>query len=135
MRKHYQYILVGLSWLIVYMLYLIFSFKYSDIQKDLTILQTEKDIISRNLILKNKENYFAYINTNAYKDKIAKMSQNKKNPWEEVVFIVTKDEVDQYKKIETQDQIYTEKEPVKATFWMSNWQKWIYYVFNTDIRD
>lgn len=135
MRKQYQYILVWLSMLIVYMLYLIFSYKYIDIQKDLLITQTEQDIVDRKEVLYEKENYFAYINTNAYKDKVAKTSQNKKNPWEEVVYIVTKDEVDQYKKIETQVQIYSEKEAIKPTYWMSNWQKWIYYIFNTDIRN
>lgn len=134
MRKHYQYILVWLSLLIVYLLYLIFSYKYIDIQKDYLINQTNNDILSRKENLIEKEKKYAYINTNAYKDKIAKNSQNKKNPWEDVVYIVTKDEVDQYKKIETQDQIYTEKEPIKPTYWMSNFQKWIYYIFNTDIR-
>jgi len=134
MRKQYQYILVCLSLLIVYMLYLIFTYKYSDIQKDYQITQTNKEIWEKKGSLIDKENYFAYINTNAYKDKVAKNSQNKKNPGEEVVYIVTKDEVDQYKKIETQDQIYSEKEPIKPTYWMTNLQKWIYYIFNTDIR-
>jgi len=80
MRKHFQYILFFLSILIVYELYLIISFKYVDIQKDLIITNTQKDIIDRKEILQNKKDYFAYINTNAYKDKIAKSSQNKKNP-------------------------------------------------------
>lgn len=135
MRKQYQYILVWLSLLIVYMLYLIFTYKYSDIQKDYQITQTNKEILEKKGSLVEKESYFAYINTNAYKDKIAKNSQNKKNPWEEVVYIVTKDDIDQYKKIEIQDQIYSEKVPIKPTYWMTNLQKWIYYIFNVDVRN
>jgi len=80
MRKNFQYILFFLSLLIVYELYLIISFKYIDIQKDLMITNIQNEIITRKDILQNKKDYFAYINTNAYKDKIAKSSQNRKNP-------------------------------------------------------
>lgn len=135
MRKHFQYILFFLSILIVYELYLIISFKYIDIQKDLIISGTENDIEDRKILLQTKKDYFAYINTNAYKDKIAKSSQNRKNPWEDVIFVVTKEESEQYKKLDIQKQMYSEKDVKKPTYWMSNWQKWIFYVFNKDIRD
>ena len=62
------------------MLYLILTYKYSDIQKDYQITQTNKDIWVKKESLLEKESHFAYINTNAYKDKVAKNSQNKKNP-------------------------------------------------------
>lgn len=99
------------------------------------ITNIQKDIVTRQDVLQTKKDYFAYINTNAYKDKIAKSSQNKKNPWEDVVFIVTKEEAEQYQKIDIQKQMYSEKEIKSPTFWMSNWQKWMYYVFKKDIRD
>lgn len=135
MRKHFQYILFFLSILIVYELYLIISFKYIDIQKDLIITGTEKNIENKKILLKTKKEYFAYINTNAYKDKIAKSSQNRKNPWEEVIFVVTKEESEQYKELDVQKQMYGEKDIKKPTYWMSNRQKWVFYVLNKDIRD
>jgi hypothetical protein len=135
MRKQYQYILVFLSIVIVYELYLIVSFKYVDIQKDFIINGVEQDISKVKAVIENKKDYFAYINTIAYKDKIAKSSQNKKNPGEDVIFVVTKDEVEQYKKIDVQKDMYSEKAIRTATYGMSNWQKWIYYIFKVDIRD
>ncbi|EKE30064.1 MAG: hypothetical protein ACD_2C00050G0009 [uncultured bacterium (gcode 4)] len=136
MRKQYQYILVWLSLIILYILYLIFSFKYIDIQKDISIDDIGKDIWRRKITIESKKDYLSYINTLAYKDKTAKSSQNKKNPWEEVVFIVTKDELEQYKKLDVQGQMNTDNRDVKwPTYWMSNWQKWIYYILKDDIRD
>ncbi len=135
MRKHFQYILVFLSLVIVYELYLIFSFKYVDIQKDMIIENVESDINKLKSSIELKKQKLAYINTLAYKDKIAKSSQNKKNPWEDVVFIVSKEEAEQYKKIDVQTQIYSEKEIKSPTYGMSNWQKWVFYVLKKDIRD
>lgn len=135
MRKHFRYILVSLIFVIVYLLYLIFGFKYIDIQKDYSIIEIEKEITQRKEDLKDKKNYFNYINTLAYKDKIAKMSQNKKNPWEEVVFITSKEEVEQYKKIDTEWQMFKENEVKSKTFWMENRQKWIYIILKKDVRE
>lgn len=135
MRTRFQYILFLLSILIVYELYLIISFKYIDIQKDLIIVNTQLDINNRKIFLQNKKDYFAYVNTNAYKDKVAKTSQNKKNPWENAIFVVTKEQADQYKKIDIEEQINSEKETRWPTYLMSNPQKWIFYVFKIDIRD
>lgn len=135
MRKHYQYILVILSLLIVFLLYKIIAFKYLDIQKDIRVKELEES--NKQLIINNQEKttYYSYSNTNAFKDKISKTSQNKKNPWEEVIFIVTKEQEENYKKINIQEQMYAEKEIKKPTYWMSNRQKWVYYIFNKDIRD
>jgi hypothetical protein len=80
MRKKYQYILFTLIIIIVYELYLIFSFKYIDIQKDSIIVLTQKEIEQRQKDLAQKKKYFDYVNSQAYKDKVIKTSQNKKNP-------------------------------------------------------
>ncbi len=135
MKKRYQYILIALIVIIIYELYLIFSFKYIDIQKDSIITSSEEEISKKKLSLENKKKYFDYINSLAYKDKIAKSSQNKKNIWEEVVFIVSKEEIDQYKKIDIDKQIYAREERRSPTFWMSDWQKWVYHIFKIDPRD
>jgi len=135
MRKKYQYILFTLIIIIVYELYLIFSFKYIDIQKDSIIVSTQKEIAQRQKDLAQKKKYFDYVNSLAYKDKVIKTSQNKKNPWEEVVFIVTKEDADLYKKIDVDKQIYQQNEVRGPTYNMSNWQKWIYYIFKVDLND
>lgn len=135
MRKHYQYTLVFLSVVIVYELYLIFSFKYIDIQKDISINNIKTDISMLETEIDQKKLYFEYINTSAYKDKIAKMSQNRKNPWEEVVFVVSEEKAEQYQKIDIDEQINSQDEIIKPTYWMSNEEKWFYYIFKKDLRD
>ena len=135
MRKKYQYILFTLIIIIVYELYLIFSFKYIDIQKDSIIVLTQKEIEQRQKDLAQKKKYFDYVNSQAYKDKVIKTSQNKKNPWEEVVFVVTKEDADLYKKIDVDKQIYQQNEAKSPTYNMSNRQKWIYYIFKVDLND
>jgi len=135
MRKKYQYILFTLIIIIVYELYLIFSFKYIDIQKDSIIVSTQKEIGQRQKDLAGKKKYFDYVNSLAYKDKVIKTSQNKKNPGEEVVFVVTKEDADLYKKIDVEKQIYQQNETRSPTYNMSNWQKWIYYIFKVDLND
>lgn len=135
MRRNYQYILFALLIFIVYEVYLIFSFKYVDIQKDLLITNTHKKISLEKMRLEEKKAYFAYVNTLSYKDKVAKQSQNKKNPWENVVFIVSKEEMEQYKKIDIQGEILKEREPKWPTYGMSNHQKWVYVLLKIDLRD
>ncbi|MCK9272375.1 hypothetical protein M0P65_02400 [Candidatus Gracilibacteria bacterium] len=135
MRKKYQYILFTLIIIIVYELYLIFSFKYIDIQKDSIIVLTQKEIEQRQKDLAQKKKYFDYVNSQAYKDKVIKTSQNKKNPGEEVVFVVTKEDADLYKKIDVDKQIYQQNEAKSPTYNMSNRQKWIYYIFKVDLND
>ena len=135
MRKKYQYILFTLIIIIVYELYLIFSFKYVDIQKDSIIVSTQKEIEQRQKDLAQKKKYFDYVNSLAYKDKVIKTSQNKKNPGEEVVFVVTKEDADLYKKIDVEKQIYQQNETRWPTYNMSNRQKWIYLIFKVDLSE
>lgn len=135
MKRQYRYILVVLIGIILYELYLVFSFKYVDIQKDMIINETQKFIESKKAEIKAKNAYFAYINTIAYRDKIAKTSQNMKNPWEELIAIVSKEDVEQYKKIDIQKQMLSEKEVKSPTYSMTNWQKWIYMIFKKDLTE
>ena len=135
MRKKYQSILLTLIIIIVYELYLIFSFKYIDIQKDSIIVSNQKEIELRQKDLAGKKKYFDYVNSLAYKDKVIKTSQNKKNPGEEVVFVVTKEDADLYKKIDVEKQIYQQNETRWPTYNMSNWQKWIYFIFKVDLSE
>jgi len=86
-------------------------------------------------VISEKRDYLAHINTNAFLDKTSKTSQNRKNPGEEVVFLVSKEDVEAYKKIDIERQMLGTEKTVSATQWMSNPQKWIYYIFRIDVRD
>jgi biopolymer transport protein ExbD len=134
MKKKFQYIVFVLIIIIIYELYLIFSFKYIDLEKDSIILKHKEEIKNTKIYIEKNKDYFAYINTNSYKDYIAKSAQNKKNQEEDVIFIISKEDSINYKEIDTKKQIVYETEVKKETHWMTYFQKWIYYIFNIDIR-
>jgi hypothetical protein len=120
---------------VVYLIYLIVLYKYRDFQVSSyidTLLhenrQLEQDI-------QDRKDYLAHINTNAFLDKVAKTSQNRKNPGEQVVFFVSKDDVETYKKIDVEKQMIGPEKVVSPTQGMSNAEKWIYHIFRVDMRD
>ena len=86
--------------------------------------------------INKKKEQLAYVQTNAFLDKIAKTSQNKKNPGEEVIVLVTNEEVEEYKRIDTNKQMIGDiKRESSRTIGMTNGQKWIYYIFHIDTRN
>ncbi len=136
MKKRYQYILFFLLVLIVYEVYLVVLYKYKDFQINsyLSYIVTENGKIEESI--EQKKERLAYVKTNAFLDKIAKTSQNKKNPGEEVVVLVTDEEVEEYKRIDTSKQmILWSRQEVSKTLGMTNQEKWIYYIFHTDMRN
>lgn len=80
MKKRYQYILFCLLILIVYEVYLVVLYKYKDFQINsyLSYIIAENGKIEESI--EQKKERLAYVKTNAFLDKIAKTSQNKKNP-------------------------------------------------------
>ncbi|NDK19301.1 hypothetical protein GW819_00490 [Candidatus Gracilibacteria bacterium] len=136
MKKRYQYILFCLLILIVYEVYLVVLYKYKDFQINsyLSYIIAENGKIEESI--EQKKERLAYVKTNAFLDKIAKTSQNKKNPGEEVVVLVTDQEVEEYKRIDTNKQmIGGAKQEVSKTLGMTNSEKWIYYIFHIDTRN
>jgi biopolymer transport protein ExbD len=115
MKKKFQYIVFVLIIIIIYELYLIFSFKYIDLEKDSIILKHKEEIKNTKIYIEKNKDYFAYINTNSYKDYIAKSAQNKKNQEEDVIFIISKEDSINYKEIDTKKQIVYETEVKKET--------------------
>jgi hypothetical protein len=53
-----------------------------------------------------------------------------------VIVLVTDEEVEEYKRIDTNKQMigWTKQEASK-TLGMSNQEKWIFYIFHTDMRN
>lgn len=136
MKKRYQYILSCLLVLIVYEVYLVVLYKYKDFQINsyLSYITTENGKIEESI--GQKKERLAYVKTNAFLDKIAKTSQNKKNPGEEVIVLVTNEEVEEYKRIDTNKQMIGGiKQEASLTLGMTNGEKWIYYIFHTDLRN
>lgn len=115
MRVKSQYILFGLILVVVYLIYLIVLYKYRDFQVNSYIdtLLSENQKLEQTI--QDKKDYLAHINTNAFLDKVAKTSQNRKNPGEDVVFLVSKDDVDTYKKIDVEKQMIGTEKVVSPT--------------------
>lgn len=80
MKPRYQYALVLLILIAVYEMYLIVFYKYRDFQINayIGVLGTENSKVEANI--ERKKRYLAYVKTNAYLDRVAKASQNRKNP-------------------------------------------------------
>ena len=80
MKPRYQYVLALLILIAVYEMYLITWYKYKDFQINtyIGVLGVENSKVEANI--ERKKRYLAYVKTNAYLDRVAKASQNRKNP-------------------------------------------------------
>lgn len=136
MKKRYQYILFVLLVLIVYEIYLVVLYKYKDFQINSYLSYITADNGKIEGSIEKKKEHLAYVKTNAFLDKIAKTSQNKKNPGEEVIVLVTDEEVEEYKRIDTNKQmIGGARQEISKTLGMTNGEKWVYYIFHIDTRN
>ena len=134
MRTHFVYILIGLVFFILYELYLIGFYKYQDFQINtyVTNLESTNDMINtRN---QEKELLNTYIRTRAYQSLVAKATQNKKLPGEEVINIVEQSDIDGNAPIDVRQVIYDVKREAESPLRnMSNPEKWWYIL--THLRD
>lgn len=136
MKKRYQYILFCLLLLIIYEVYLVVLYKYKDFQINSYLSYITGENIKTEESIARKKERLAYVKTNAFLDRVAKESQNKKNPGEEAVVLVSNEEAEEYKRIDTNKQmIGSPREEVSKTLGMTNGEKWIYYIFHIDIRN
>lgn len=131
MLPRFRFILIGLILVIVYELYLIWYYKYQDLQVWAYMSQLE----AKNTEIKNrieaKKAYYAYIRTEAYITRMAKANLGKKLPGENVINIVSEEDAAQNADINTINQINNaEKQESSPTRRMSNPEKWMYYLFN-----
>ncbi len=135
MQSRYRSILIGIILVIIYIIYLIIVDTYRNFQKDTYIeYLTEKNTTIQDTI-DNKRAYNEYIRTRAYKERIAKASQWKQLPWEVIINLVGSEEVESYKTFDVAGEIVRaiQNKP-SPTQGMRNTEKWIYYIFRTDIR-
>ena len=127
--SRFHYILIALIAVVVYLIYLIGYYKIQEYETDsfTTMLKKQSDNVSR----RNEEKEFlaSLIRTSAYETLVAKSTQNKKLPWEEVINIVTEEEINWNADIDTRTIILdTTKQRNDPTKDMTNPEKWKYLI-------
>ncbi len=135
MRK--QYIFFVLIIVMLYLMYLIVSYKYKEylINSNIEYLNIENTKISSHI--DNYKRTLDYLNTESYKNKVLKEEQGMKNKWEKVVYITSESQYTKFIKTTEKQVADTEEETTKTNIYdnMTNFEKWIYFIFKKDIRE
>lgn len=120
----------------LYIIYSIIDYKY----KDYKISSHIKYIEELNSEISDGIDYakelIEYKKSNAYINKMLKQDQNYKNEDEVVIYLTTEEKYNKYtNQVEIKQKV---KEIVNdeynITKWMTIYQKWIYFIFQKDIR-
>ena len=129
-----QYVFLLLIFTILYILYLIVSYKYKEyrINTQIEYLATLKIEIEASI--EKAEWIISYKSTIAQKNKVNKEEQGLKNKSEQVVYLTTEEKFNKYtkpsdgnaKKKTFEDVLTTEQKLIKE---MSNYEKWMYFLF------
>lgn len=134
-----QYTFVALIIIMLYMIYLVLSYKYEEyrVYKYTQSLAEINDVYISQIqtareVLENK-------NTRAYKNKVLKSEQGLKSPGEKVVFLITEEKYNKYTQTQKIDQtssnipedLLTETSLIDT---MTIYQKWVYFLWKKDIR-
>jgi len=120
-----------------YILYSIIEYKYKEykINSHIEYISNLNKNIQKQI--KTAEDLINYKKSKAYRNKILKQDLWYKNLWEKVVTLINEDKYNKYVKKSTAE-IINETTPKKSkeelTYWMTNYQKWIYFLFKKDIR-
>jgi hypothetical protein len=131
MQSRIQFVLAALLCIIMYETYLVVYYKYQDYQVNTYITTLEKQNQSYFNSIAVKKKYLASVQTNAYIDRMMKTSQNRRNPGEDVVFLVDKKSVADYRPINT-SEIIAERKIKSETIGMTTREKWAYYLFGIE---
>ncbi len=133
MKKNYTFVILII--IMLYLLYNILNLKYETYLEE----KIKEDLENQNKILylenkKIKQKEIPYMKSEAYKDKLAKETSKYKNPWEDFLQVIEEQKYEKYRKgIEEAEEIKKPKEE-KVYDSMTNFEKWIYFLFNKDIR-
>jgi cell division protein FtsL len=130
-----QYLFLMLVCIILYLSYLIVSYKYKEykINTRIDYLEQENSKIAAE-IKKNKE-MLEYLNTRAYKNKLLKEEQSLKNKWEKVIFITNEEMYNTFaKEPTTQLQEIYKEEKINIYDSMTTFERWMYFLFKQDTR-
>ena len=133
------YILIFMIVIILYEVYFIWKIKYEDIINN----SYKNDLIEEQVNLQNNIDemkiHYDKIQTNAW---IVKMNEkypwvnSLKNKWETIyTFLNNGNPINSWSINVAKSIVSNSTSNNVNTLWMKNWQKWIYYVFNIDVRE
>ncbi len=118
------------------MIYLTISYKYNEYiinTKIEKLYETNKNIDTK---IKEKKEEIAYKSSTSYKNRILKEDEQLKNKWEKVISLISEEKLKIYtsENENTSDNsiVMTEYEQKIST--MTIFQKWIFFLFNKDIK-
>jgi len=131
-----QYIFLFLLTVLLYLSYNIIKFEYNQYSMSMYIasqLETIKKL-EKNIERWNEE--IKYISSLSYQIKKLKSEDQKKLKWEFVIYLNHEKIYNKFKTIKVKENIKKEiiRKKEWITTWMTNYEKWIYYLFNKDIR-
>ncbi len=132
-KKHTIIILI---FIMLYLLYNILSLKYDNYQENeikQTIIMEHNKIFEENK--KYKQIEIPYRKSRAFIDKLAKETSKYKNLWEDLFLVVEEKNYKKYRKSLTKQVLLEEKKEEKIYDTMTIFEKWMYFLFNKDIRD
>lgn len=133
------YVLLAMIIIILYEVYFIWKIKYNDIINNSykESLLKERELLKKEL--KEKKEHYKTIQTKAW---IVRTNEKNgwvdslKNKWETIYILLNNGLRDNLTKIDTAKSLSKNYENKNInTLWMKNWQKWIYYIFNIDVRE
>jgi len=136
-KKHYTYVIFFIILVMFYILYSIIDYKYKEykINSHIEYIQNLNDTIKKQI--QTAQEIIEYKKSKPYRNKILKQDLWFKNKWEKVVSLITEDKYNKYTKKTTsqlidENVIADKKDDI--TYSMSNYEKWIYFLFKKDIR-
>lgn len=122
-----QYVFLFLIIVILYLLYLIINYKYTEFIVNTHIENIKNENIVTKTQIENSQRLLEHINTRAYKNKVLKREQGYKNKWEYVITLTTQQNTrivnENTRNISIQNVNY---DPYIGK---NNIEKWIYFLF------
>ncbi|PID86318.1 hypothetical protein CSB08_00965 [Candidatus Gracilibacteria bacterium] len=136
--KKKQYIFLIMIIIILSLIFYIINYKY----KEYKINNYIKKKIELNKEIREKiaiaEEIIEYKKSKAYRNKILKQQQGKKGKGEKVIYLSPEEEYNKYTKSLSKDEIEEKSNKIQdindITKTMTIYQKWIYFLFEKDLR-
>ena len=126
-----------LVFLVLYLIFLIVRYEWQDVQRNLRIAELRADIDASSRQIARLRQRLALLQTNAYRDRFNKQTQNRKNPFEQVTVIVDDKTANLYPRIDIDRTVVatrTQNLDASPTVGMTPAQKWAYYLTRGAIR-
>ncbi len=131
-----QYIFLWLVFILLYLSFNIFQFEYrkytisSYIKEQSNVIKNIKEYLEETTIT------LRYVNTKAFKNKILKSDEWMKMKGEEVIILTSEKIYNKFawKQIIQNVEMNKEKKEHNITSGMTNFEKWVYFLLNKNIK-